>query len=241
MAEISLRDQMKHLHELQLIDTEIYSLKAELEEKPRKIEELQKQFEEKKAHLKELEDKSKQIQVSRKTKEGELAAKEEEIKKLQTQLYQLKTNQEYQAMLKEIGSKNADKSILEEAILKFFDEADSVNKEIEKEKSHLAEEEKSFNQQKKEVDERIKVISERLATLEANRKQITPNIEKKILTRYERILKNRDGLAMVPVKNDACQGCFLNVPPQVINEIKLKKDLVICEACARILYLEEEL
>jgi len=241
VLEINLHEQLKHLHELQVIDTEIYSLKAELVEKPRQIEELRKQFEEKKAHLKELEDKSKLIQVNRKTKETELAAKEEEIKKLQAQLYQLKTNTEYQAMMKEIGSKNADKSLLEEDILKLFDDNDSVVEEIETEKAHLAQEEKEFNQQKKEVDDRVKVINERLATLDANRKQITPNVDKKILTRYERILKNRDGSAMVPVKNDACQGCFLNVPPQVINEIKLKKNLVICEACARILYLEEEI
>lgn len=241
MPEINLHDQMKHLFELQTIDAEIYRLRAELEEKPKLVEELERKFEEKKTNLKALEDKSKQIQVKRKDKENELGTKEEAIKKSQVQLYQIKKNEEYQAMMREIAGMNADKSVLEEDILKLFDETDAVNKEIQQEKTVLAEEEKTFNQQKKEVDDRMNEINDRLATLEAQRKQITPDIEKKILALYERILKNRDGLALVPVKNNACQGCFLNVPPQVINEIKLKKDLVICEACARILYLEEEL
>lgn len=232
---------MKRLFELQTIDAEIYRLRAELEEKPKLVEELQRKFEEKKTNLKALEDKSKQIQVKRKDKENELGSKEDAIKKSQVQLYQIKKNEEYQAMMREITGMNADKSVLEEDILKMFDETDAVNKEIQQEKTVLVEEESKFNQQKKEIDDRIKEINDRLATLEAQRNQITPDIEKKILVLYERILKNREGLAMVPVKNNACQGCFLNVPPQVINEIKLKKDLVICEACARILYLEEEL
>ena len=241
VAEISLRDQMKHLHQLQTIDAEIYRLRVETEEKPKLIEELKNKFEEKKTNLKALEDKTKQIQVKGKDKENELGSKEETIKKTQTQLYQIKKNDEYQAMLKEIGGLNADKSVLEEEILKLFDEVDEIKKEIEKEKVVLAQEEKKFNQQKKEVDDRMKVINDRLAVLEGQRKQIVPNIDKKILAQYERVLKNREGLAMVSVKGSACQGCFLNVPPQVINEIKLKKSLVVCEACARILYLEEEI
>jgi predicted nucleic acid-binding Zn-ribbon protein len=241
VAEINLQEQMKQLFGLQTVDAEIYRLRSELEEKPKLIEELQKKFEEKKANLKALEDKSKQIQLKRKEKEVELAAKEEAIKKAQTQLYQIKKNEEYQAMVREIAGLNADKSVLEENILKFFDDTDSVGKEIEKEKLVLTEEEKKFNQQKKEVDGRIREVNDRLTVLESNRNQIVPNIENKILAQYERVLKNREGLALVPVKNGACQGCFLNVPPQVINEIKLKKSLVICEACARILFLEEEL
>lgn len=241
MAESNLQEQMRQLFALQTVDKEIYGLKAELEEKPRQIEELQKKFEEKKANLKALEDKSKHIQVKRKEKEVELAAKEDAIKKSQVQLYQIKKNEEYQAKLKEINGLGADKSVLEESILKFFDETDAVNKEIEKEKTVLAEEEKKFNQQKKEVDDRIREVNDRMAVLESNRNQITPNIEKKVLAQYERILKNRAGLALVPIKNGACQGCFLNLPPQVINEIKMKKSLVVCEACARILFLEEEL
>lgn len=236
-----MRDQMKHLYGLQTIDAEIYRLRTELEEKPKLVEELRNKFEEKKANLSALEEKSKHIQVKRKDKENELGSKEEAIKKAQTQLYQIKKNEEYQAMLREIGGLNADKSILEEEILKYFDETDAVKNEIEKEKGVLAEEEKVFNQQKKEVDDRIKEVNDRLAVLEGQRNQIIPNIDKKILVQYERVLKNREGLAMVPVKDNACQGCFLNVPPQVINEIKLKKNLVVCEACARILYLEEEI
>ena len=57
--------------------------------------------------------------------------------------------------------------------------------------------------------------------------------------KYERIIKSKDGLAVVTIANDACQGCFRVMPPQVVNEIKMNDELVFCENCARILYIEE--
>ena len=64
-------------------------------------------------------------------------------------------------------------------------------------------------------------------------------MDKKVLAHYERVLANRDGLALAAVKNNACQGCFRILPPQVINEVKKKEDLIFCDNCARILYSEE--
>ena len=57
----------------------------------------------------------------------------------------------------------------------------------------------------------------------------------------EKILQNKQGLAVVPVQVSSCGGCFMNVPAQVINEMKKHENLVFCEMCARILYLEEDL
>jgi len=240
VPEVNIKDQIRCLIDMQVIDFQIYRLRREKEEKPRHITELQKEFEDKKNSLKIAEDNLKQIQVKNKDNEIELATKEQNIEKAQTQLYQIKTNKEYQAKLTEIEGLKADKSVIEEDILKMLEDVDQTKLEIEKEKSHLSEEEKKFNQQKKEAEDRIKVIEQELHQLETKRKQIVPNIDKRILSQYERVLNNRDGLAIVPVKDNSCQGCFMNVPPQVINEIKMKNRLVICEVCSRILYIEGE-
>jgi uncharacterized protein len=240
LAEVSIREQIKRLVDLQAIDAQIYRLKKEKGEQPQLIAELEKRFEEKKVNLKALEDKLKALMVKRKERELALAAKEEDIKKAQTQMYQLKTNKEYQAKLKEIEGFGADKSVLEEEILKVFEELDSLKALTEKENSLLKEEEVVFLAEKKRIEERIKEVVSELATLENKRKQIVPEADKKILASYERILKNREGLALVAVKDYACQGCFINVPPQVINEIKMHDRLVICESCARILYIEDD-
>jgi predicted nucleic acid-binding Zn-ribbon protein len=60
-----------------------------------------------------------------------------------------------------------------------------------------------------------------------------------VLARYDRIIKSKDGLAVVTVTGESCQGCFRILPSQVIHEIRTKKELVCCGSCARILYIEE--
>ncbi|MFC1703635.1 zinc ribbon domain-containing protein [Candidatus Omnitrophota bacterium] len=240
MTEANFKEEVKKLVELQSVDSLRYQLRQESEEKPARIAQLQEEYEAKKAHLKELEDKKKQLLVNRKEKENDLLSKEESITKLKNQLYSLKTNKEYAAMLSEIGSAEADKSIIEEEILKNFDEVDALGKDVEEEKSRLNEEEKAFLAQKKEVDDRVKEIQQEMHKLEAQRSQITPAVDKKILRQYERVLENRGGSALSAVKDFACTGCFMAVTPQVVNEIKMKDRIVVCEACSRILYIEDE-
>jgi len=239
LTTIELKSQISNLSKLQTIDSEIYALRAEKESKPLEIKAIESSFEEKKQHLAALEKKLLDLQKQRKDKELELASKEESTKKLQTQLYSLKTNKEYQAMLQEIDGVKADASVIEDKILELFEQVDSVKSETEQEKQRLKEGEKLFLDQKKKIEERIKEIDDRLAQLEAQRKQLMPDIEPKILAQYERILLNRDGLAIVSVKDNSCQGCNMLVPPQVINLIKMYERIVTCEVCNRILYIEE--
>jgi hypothetical protein len=241
VPHLSIRDQIKKLVELQKMDTEIYNYKKDLEEKPAYIAELKENFESKKARLKELEDTLKVIQVDRKSKELELKGKEDELTKANVQLSQIKTNKEYTAKLTEMENIKADKSRIEEAILMTYDESDQLKKDIEKEKGFLSEEEKKYLSEKKIVDESIKEIQEKLKLLENKRNQITPDIDKDHLARYEKILKNKEGLAMAPVHGNSCGGCFMNVPDQIINEMKMHDKLIVCEMCARILYLEDDL
>jgi len=239
LTTVDLKSQISNLSKLQTIDSELYALRAEKESKPLEVKALETSFEEKKEHLAALEKQLLDLQKQRKDKELELASKEESTKKLQTQLYSLKTNKEYQAMLQEIDGVKADASVIEDKILELFEQTDSVKSETEQEKQKLKEGEKLFLDQKKKIEERIKEIDGCLAQLEAQRKQLMPDIEPKILAQYERILLNRDGLAIVSVKDNSCQGCNMLVPPQVINLIKMYERIVTCEVCNRILYIEE--
>lgn len=238
LSNIGLKQQLSNLVKLQTIDTEIYTLRSEKESKPAQIKELETLFEEKKQHLATLEKKLLDLQKQRKDMELELASKEGNIKKLQSQLYSLKTNKEYQAMLQQIDGAKADSSLIEDQILELFDQADNIKTETELEKKKLKDEENTFNAEKKKIEDRIKEIDGRLAQLEGQRKQASPDIEPKVLAQYERILHNRDSLAIVSVKDNTCQGCNMFVPPQVINLIKMYERIVTCEVCNRMLYIE---
>lgn len=239
MSAVNLKLQIISLVKLQAVDTEIYGLRQEKDAKPAQIKALEATFEEKKQSMAVLEKESLDLQKQKKDKELELASKEEAGKKLQSQLYSLKTNKEYQAMLQQIQDAKADASVIEDKILGLMDEVDKVRVRAEKEKERLKEEEKVFAGEKKKIEDRVKQIDDRLAQLEAQRKQALVDVDPKILSQYERILANRDGLAIVTVKDNSCKGCNMFVPPQVINLIRMYERIITCEICNRILYIEE--
>lgn len=239
MPAIDLKSQLSVLVQLQTLDSERHKLSDEKSAKPEQIKAIDNAFEQKKAHLAELEKLLLEYQKQRKEKELELATKEEAGKKLQSQLFSLKTNKEYAAMLQQIQDAKADASLIEDKILALFEQADKAKNEVEAEKARLKEEEKVFTAEKKKLEDRVKEIDDRLAQLEAQRKQVIPEVDHKILAQYERILSNRDGLAIVLVSDNACKGCNMSVPPQVINLIRMYERIITCEVCNRMLYVQE--
>lgn len=237
--QTNIAEQIDILIKLQELDFQIYKLKAHRQAKPQELERLQADFEQNGLEVKALEDGWKSLQVKRKEKEIDLQSKEENVKKLEAQLYKVKTNKEYTALQKEIEGLKADDSVLEDEILQILEDADKVKIDLSKEKEELAAEEKNLKENQERIKQELDRIEKELGGLELKRESITPHIEKTILARYERILVNKYGLAMVAVENGACQGCHMNLPPQVINEIRMKDQIIICESCARILYIKD--
>jgi predicted nucleic acid-binding Zn-ribbon protein len=236
---VNLEEQLKLLVELQALDTQILRHEKDLADMPESLNRLDEIFKSKMTNLKALEEQVKMLQVKRKEKENDLQSKEDSIKKLQSQLYQLKTNKEYTTMQGEISRIKADNSLIEEDILKIFDQTDVENQKIAKEKEFLKGEEVKLNDEKRKVEEETGRISAQVQALKSQRTALVEKIDKPILAKYDRILNSKDGLAVVPVSDGSCQGCFRIMPSQVIHEIKMKKDLITCESCARILYIEE--
>ena len=179
------------------------------------------------------------MQLSQKDKEVELQTREASVKKLQGQLFQVKTNKEYTVMQHEIDTLKADNSLLEEAILKNFDGIDQATKDRQREQQRAAQEQERARAEQARIEREVASIQEQIAQLERTRKTLLPDVPPAALTVYERILKIREGLAMVPLINESCGGCHRRLPPQVINQVYLKADLVTCENCNRILYFDE--
>jgi len=238
---MNLKEEIKKIVELQEIDSKIYQMREEKDSKlPQELKALKEEYEQKKQNLSTAEEKLKEIQLKKKDKEIDLASKEENAHKAQGQLYQLKTNKEYQAKLNEIESLKADISVAEEDLLKILDEVEASKKEQEVQKEKLAQEEKAFKDSEDTIKGRIKDLNAQINTLQEKRQRFTSNIDKKILEKYEQLLKTRQGLAIVPVEGENCGSCHMRVTHQKINEIKMFDNLVFCESCVRILYLPDD-
>jgi uncharacterized protein len=232
--------QTELLIKLQDIDLEIYRLRLESEEKPKQIAFLKNSLESKKIGVKQAEDNLKALQLKHKEKEVALGSKEAEIKKLEGQLYQIKTNKEYTAMLNEIGSRKADNSLLEEEIINLMDSIDQAKAIIDKEKEKFNQESSNIQSQIENIEKDICDIKSKISELENKRQELMPSLDSKLVSEYERILSGRGGQALARVVHGACGGCYMQLPPQVVNEIRMKQSIMRCENCQRMLYIIDE-
>ncbi len=240
-ATISLKDQLRKLIEIQILDEQIFLQKTVLKERPLEIEELRQQFEAKKITLKSLEDKLKVIQVRQKDLDNDLKSKEVDIAKLDGSLMLLKTNKEYTSRLLEIENQKADKSLIEEKILIGFDDVEAARKAVDAERSVVAQYEKDFLATKKDVEAAIVIAQDQIKVKGSQRERLTPEVRPDILSRYERIMNNKEGIGIVKIENSNCCGCNMHITEQALNQVRICDQLVQCDSCARILYLPEEL
>lgn len=235
----NIKEQIVFLIKLQVLDEELYLLGAEKNYIPEKIKAIDEMLESKKIDIKNAENNLKTLQVKLKNSEIKLQQKEERIKKLDTQLYQLKSNKEYSTMLSEIAGVKADNSIIEEEIIKLMDNVEATKKKTMEEKELFKKEENDANKNKEIIKSRQKEIDIRFSELSAQRQEAIFNIEKKTLMRYEKVLENRNGLAIVPIEGGSCGGCHMNLPSQVVSEAKIREDIITCGSCSRILYIDD--
>lgn len=234
-----MADQLETLKRLQAIDGQLFRLHKQQEEKPLELEHINAEVAAQEARVKAAGERLRALQLSQKEKEMELQTKEGNVKKLQGQIFQLKTNREYAAMQREIESLKADNSLLEEEILRTLDAVDEAVKNRQLEQDRLAQAQARLQKDRQRIEQELTAVAEHVAQLERDRKTLLPDVQRQTLETYERILAIREGLALVPVVNDACGGCDRRLPPQVINEVYLKARLVTCEACSRMLYFDE--
>ena len=132
-----MEQNIQLLIETQGLDSRIYNLKKASEEKPRELKRFKERVQAKKDDLAASEQELTSIQLKRKDKELNLQEKEGDIKKRQSQLYQIKSNKEYKAILTEIEGVKADNSVLEEDIIAILDAIDNAVEEISGEKKDL--------------------------------------------------------------------------------------------------------
>ena len=118
---------------------------------------------------------------------------------------------------------------------------DSNERNLKENKQKLEKSEEEFNKKEKEEKEKEKNLNEKLAQKRNERENVITNIDSSLLAKYERISKAKGGLVMVQLLENCCEGCHLEIPRQIRNEIKFGSKTITCEGCGRILYWEESL
>jgi len=230
----------ENLIKLQRIDVEIRELSLFLENFPAKEREIEKKIEEASRELNDIKDKLNLNQKKRRELESEAQDLREKIKKYKHQLNDVKSNLEYRSLLKEIEATQQKIDELEEAVITRLLEADEIEEKIKGATSKVDQVKDESDKEKELLRSQKKEAENRKDQLLKERESLRILIPSEQLELYHKIAAKRHGIALSPVHDEFCSLCHMRIRPQVINELKAGKSIILCENCGRILYWEEE-
>jgi uncharacterized protein len=225
--------------ELQQVDLRIAELSVQIDALPSQVQTLESQLSE---FIHTLEDRKQRVaanQKDRRDMETDIKTIQARISKHRDQLYEVKTNDQYKAMLKEIEGEEANIRGIEDRILEKMMEADELQGHIREAEARLAGEKSRVagevsrlqTLRQADIEERQKLM-ERRATLAGG-------ISESVLQTYERLHGGRDGVALAQARDGFCAKCHVALRPQLYNDVRTNQTIQTCESCARILYYIE--
>ena len=228
--------ELERLVELQRLDSEIAELEAAAAAIPGQIRTSQEEFHQVKAAFEAAAAETDRMQKLRRQKERELEELSGQLRKRQGRLFEIKTNQEYSAVLKEIEGLKEKISTLEEEILLLLDRIEAAVKTLAREEGGLRSKQAEFLKDQQQKETELRELEGRLSALRGARKGQSKGVESSLLQQYLRLLKSRAGLAVAAARNGSCKGCHVALTPQLYNEVRRNEEILTCEGCGRILY-----
>ena len=228
--------QLELLISLQDIDIELGELEGNSIKIPQEIGQLYSTCQQVKEEIEQIKKKIDLHNKERREKERGVEIENDHISKTKVKLSQIKTNEEYSAILKEMDNVKEKIRRLEDEDLSLMELIEDEQKALREKERVLKEEEKRFQDTKVEKEKEIEKIKNLLKEKQNQRETVGSSVDKKILQDYNKVFKNREGVAVVRFTDGICQGCFLGLPPQLASEIRKNEELIRCPHCQRVLY-----
>ena len=234
--DYSVEEKLKALYELQLKLSAIDRIKTLRGELPLEVQDLEDEI----AGLSTRMDKIKSDIASLKeginAQKGKIADANAQIAKYQEQQNNVKNSREYDFLSKEIEYQTLEVELCEKKIKEYTADEKSRSEEMQASKAAVEERTKDLEIKKNELDEIVAETRQEEERLRDEVKVLEAKIEPRLLQAFKKIRKNsRNGLGIVDVQRDACGGCFNKIPPQRQLDIRMRKKIIVCEYCGRIM------
>jgi len=230
---------LKTVIELQQTDTAIGELTSRIEALPSEVQALEADLDQFIHAHEERKQRQAANQKERREFELEVQTVQEKISRHKDQLYQVKTNEQYRAMLKEIGGEESNIRKIEDRILERMIEAEELQKKVQEAAAHLESEKARVAAEKTRLESARQTAAEERDRLLARRKELEVALSDDVRELYERVRKARRGLALAEVRDGFCSACNVRLRPQAYNEARTNESILTCENCLRILYFIE--
>jgi predicted nucleic acid-binding Zn-ribbon protein len=226
------------LWELQKIDLTLKRINEERDRFPKEMKKLDERQNIEKEKIQKEKEKIESLEKERRQKEKHLNTEQEKIKRTEGRMFEVKTNKEYQALLNEIEAVKEATNREEEEILQILEEIDELKKDLLKREKEVTATLEKIERERKKIQEKMDQGDGLWKEQKERREVLSKQLESGLFKLYNTLKEKRQGIGVVSAKQETCQGCFVNVPPQMFIEVQKNNALIRCPNCNRILYWE---
>ena len=232
----AVEQKLKNLYQLQTKLSEIDKIKTLRGELPLEVQHLEDEIEGLTHRLHKYEEEIERLKADIEKKRTDIDEAQAMMNRYQQQLDDVRNNREYDNLTKEIEFQGLEIELLKKKIGEAERLINAKTNDLERGRGVLEERRKDLDLKKSELDEIVSETKAEEEKLREKSKVLEAAIEPRLLTAFKRIRKSsRNGLGIVYVQRDACGGCFNKIPPQRQLDIRMRKKVIVCEYCGRIM------
>lgn len=235
MNDISKQD-VEALIKLQEAETQIVRLRAVLKKVEKKRGELSAKLKLFGNALVEKKENLSTAIMNCKDSEMEIQIVDDRIIKSNETLRMVKTNKEYQILLREVDDNKKRKDVFETELLEYLDAKEEIEEDVQESEKEYDLLKEQIGAEQKDIEKKSTDDRELLDEYLTQQNKIGRDLDSSLMKQFAKISKMNQGLAVVNVKNEICMGCFMNIPPQLYIEVQHGNSLILCPQCSRILY-----
>ncbi len=232
-----MNQDVEKLWELQTVLSQLGDREKLLTNKPESFAAVDREWQNVNAEMEKRQQQIEQHSKERRRVDGELSDQQELLKKYQGQLMQVKNQQQYAAAWKEIDATRKHVKELEDSTLNTMSDVDVLQKEHDELAAGSVDLKARWDAEHEAWQHSLGDLRAEVQQLKARAANIEGTLPERLRREFHRIFKQRQNVAMSRVVADSCSGCRTRVRPAVLQQLK-RGDLVHCEGCSRILYLE---
>jgi predicted nucleic acid-binding Zn-ribbon protein len=227
--------EIENLLHLQEADKEIRRLQDEVAELPKRVAVIERKLAGTQAQLEKAQAAVKTDEATRRKYDTAITDLRVKISKYRDQSLDVKTNDQYKALLHEIQFAEKEIAATEDKILELMLNADTRDKEVKVAQAELKAEAAEIEKEKVEARQRTAEDEKQLTEWRAKRDQMRSGVNEDLLRHYERVSKFR-GSGISEVRDHKCMACQVMLRPQTYNDVRTGQQTVVCDSCQRILY-----
>lgn len=233
-----MKDQLRLLEDLQRFDARLQEHDNALKTLPEKLQALKNDLGKVEGLLAKERLQLADAEKFRRDSESNLKADEQNVAKSKAKLSQVKTGKDHMAAQREMENMRKMVGEREEELVKLVDAINAYKKSVETHEKDVAELRSHVEKEEVATNARLAEITAKTAAERGERDTVAAKIRADLMKKYNHV-RQRRGVAVVPVVGGSCQGCHMKIPPQLYNVLQRAATIETCPTCNRIIYWDE--